>query len=283
MNNLKNMKPLIIIFLFLGFFTILFLYFYSTNYTQYKEKEAEKEAIEISKTEENNKVDESIEQETINTVSVFETDLEKKKNNNSSKTLKNTGNNLLNNDLISDFKYDILNLLYSGEIDKAIEKGNEIKKEYDFFDKNFSSFEVFIYETINFFDNFSNMNTTEKNNLISKLDSPELILFVYNSLSFKERMIVSKDKKSEIFNEKISFLGLNILKCGTEGLETCGAKNVFFITSDYDGYYIKFSYLGTDYKLYYIKDENSNQTIIMGIDKLDEDITTIEDYLNIYS
>ena len=59
-------------------------------------------------------------------------------------------------------------------------------------------------------------------------------------------------------------------------------KNVFFVTSGYDGYYIKFSYLGCDYELYYLKDEASNQTIIMGIDKLNDEITTIDEYQQVY-
>lgn len=281
MQDFKYFKPFIIATLIIGFFSILFIYFYYTNYQTMKEKEAAQEVVNETKVIEEPIIEEETEE--TQKVSVFEKDMETKTKYNNEKVLKNKGKEALSADIVSDFKYDIFMNLYSGKSSKAIDIGKDISKSYDFLDEKYRDFEIFIYELINYFDGFENMKVSKKNNVISKLDSPELILFVFNSLSFNEKLIVSRDVYSEIFSDEInSYLGLTVLSSGTEGIETCGAKNVFFVTSGYDGYYIKFSYLGCDYKLYYLKDEASNQTIIMGIDKLNDEITTIDEYQQVY-
>lgn len=281
MQDFKYFKPFIIATLIIGFFSILFIYFYYTNYQTMKEKEAAQEVVNETKVIEEPIIEEETEE--TQKVSVFEKDMETKTKYNNEKVLKNKGKEALSDDIVSDFKYDIFMNLYSGKSSKAIDIGKDISKSYDFSDEKYRDFEIFIYELINYFDGFENMKVSKKNNVISKLDSPELILFVFNSLSFNEKLIVSRDVYSEIFSDEInSYLGLTVLSSGTEGIETCGAKNVFFVTSGYDGYYIKFSYLGCDYKLYYLKDEASNQTIIMGIDKLNDEITTIDEYQQVY-
>ena len=78
-------------------------------------------------------------------------------------------------------------------------------------------------------------------------------------------------------------IGLIVNRYGKDGLERAGAENVFFVTSDYNAYSIKFTYFGNEYILYYLKDKKSNQTVIMGIDDLSGDISTLKDYEIVYN
>lgn len=270
-------------FLLLAFFTILFLKFYSDNYgviSNEEEEILEEALINEEKSEEYELPSVNYD----NMTSVFDRDLPKKETGKISKTLDSTGTKELNDNISATVKNEILLSLYQNDIEKAKKDALYVKENYDFSDDEFLDLEVFIYEVLHTLANYSSsMNIKTKASLVSSLESPELILFVLNKSSMEERMTLCQNKHSEIYSEQFSSsIGLSILEVGPEGVETCGADNVFFVTSGYDGHYIKFKTLKNTYKLYYLTDRKSGNTILMGIDILGGEYTTIKEYQNIY-
>lgn len=283
-NNKRTTIFAIMFFCIIGFFTLLFLKFYSDNYSAISTNEEEvilEEAIKTEVVKDNKELPEINE----NMTSVFDKDLQRKESGTITKSLDNTGSKELSDAIVKTVKDELFNSLYSGNISKAIEDATYVKENYDFSNEEFYDFEILIYEILHNFKNYTgNESIRTKNALIASLDSPELILFVFNDASFEERLNLAQDKHSELFDEEFySTLGFNVKSYGYEGVETCGGDNVFFITSDYKGYYIAFSTLKGNYKLYYLKNKQSNSTIIMGIDKLGGEYTTIKEYTELYS
>ena len=282
----KRLTIFIIVgFSVLCFFTLLFLNFYSKNYKQIKSEEGE--ILEQIITEEVNGTEEVVLPE-INTesmISVFDRDLSKKKEGSSLKSLNSTGSKELSDSISKTVKSEILKDLYSNDINKAISDATYVKENYDFSNTEYSDLELFVYETLNILNNYSeNINTKTKIGLIGRLKSPEIILFVFNKYSLEERISLSQNTSSEVYNETFpNNIGLTILNYGDEGVETCGADNVFFVTSGYSGHYIKFKTISSTYNFYYLIDESTDTTLIMGVDNLNGEYTTIKEYLNIYS
>lgn len=189
-------------------------------------------------------------------------------------------------ELRASYKEAILEALYLNEFSKAIDYTREVIDNYNLKsdEYDFRPFETFLYEVLSFED-YRTMGFTEKKGILMKLNSPELILFVYLTSSFDEQYKLVTNKKSHmIFDNALYGYNLKYIGSSTSGLYSdMRIDDAYFVVpDDIDGYKISFSINGIDYILYYIKYiENNNIEIIYVENQNDLESMNFKDYFSI--
>jgi hypothetical protein len=219
-----------------------------------------------------------------NPSSVFETDLKLQEAIiNSEKVIISKGELEFTKDLQDRYKHEIIQALYRKDFKKAYDYSNEVIKNYNLNQESLKEYSIFLCEILDLKD-YNKLGFQDKKTLISKMVSPEIILFMFLELSDNEQYSLLAYKRSH-FIVGNPIYGANLTYKGhlTANLysEMCLDKVFFIPPANVEGFKISFEFNGDNYRLYYIRHKKTNLIEIISIENITEKKSvTYEDYFS---